>query len=75
MDAINATATALQATANYNALMLEATLTAQFSPTVTYSPDALPEGGFAERAGLPALLGFAALLVVVIFLARRLRSA
>ena len=73
LDAINATATALQATANFNALMLEATLTAQYTPTV--SPSALPQGGFVDRAGLPALLGLAALLIVVIFLARRLRSA
>jgi cytoskeletal protein RodZ len=75
-EAINATATALQATANHNALMLEATLTAQFSPTPTYTdPSALPEGGFADSVGLPALLGLAALFIVIIFLARRLRTA
>jgi len=74
-DAINATATALQATANHNALMLEATLTAQFTATPTLvDPSALPEGGFADRVGLPAMIGFAALLIVVIILARRMRT-
>jgi len=74
-DAINATATALQATANHNALMLEATLTAQFTATPTLvDPSALPEGGFADRVGLPVMVGFAALLIVVIILARRMRT-
>lgn len=36
---------------------------------------ALPTTGFAEDAGLPGLLGISALLIVVIFLARRMRAA
>jgi LPXTG-motif cell wall-anchored protein len=35
----------------------------------------LPTTGFAEDAGLPGLLGISALLIVVIFLARRMRAA
>jgi hypothetical protein len=31
--------------------------------------------GFADEVGLPAMLGLAGLLIVVIFLARRLRTA
>lgn len=34
----------------------------------------LPETGFAEDVGLPSMMGLAALLIVVIFLARRLRT-
>ena len=40
-------------------------------PTVT----ALPTTGFADEVGIPSLLGMAVLLVVVIFLTRRLRVA
>jgi uncharacterized membrane protein len=36
---------------------------------------ALPDTGFGERAGIPGLLGATIGLLVVIFLARRLRSA
>ncbi len=36
---------------------------------------ALPKAGFADEVGLPGLLGMAAALVGLIFLARRLRSA
>lgn len=36
---------------------------------------ALPQTGFAEDVGLPGLLGLAVVLVVVIFLSRRLRTA
>jgi LPXTG-motif cell wall-anchored protein len=36
---------------------------------------ALPTTGFAEDVGIPGLLGMAVLLVAVIFLARRLRTA
>jgi hypothetical protein len=41
-------------------------------PTVTA---ALPKGGFADQYGIPGLAGLAIILVVVIFLARRLRTA
>jgi LPXTG-motif cell wall-anchored protein len=39
------------------------------SPTAT----ALPDTGFADDIGAPALIGLAALLILVIFIARRLR--
>jgi len=41
--------------------------------TVTPQATALPTTGFADEVGLPVLLGFALLLVVVIFVVRRLR--
>jgi hypothetical protein len=64
-----ATATALHATLTANALLYEATLTAR--PQAT----AIPDTGFADDVGLPALMGLAGLLIVIIFLARRLRTA
>jgi hypothetical protein len=39
-------------------------------PTAT----ALPKGGFADDVGAPGLIGLAIVLVVIVFLARRLRS-
>jgi cytoskeletal protein RodZ len=44
------------------------------SPTVTVQ-STLGKYGFADQVGAPALLGLAVVLVVVIFLARRLRTA
>jgi LPXTG-motif cell wall-anchored protein len=41
--------------------------------TPTATSTALPTTGFADEVGLPALIGLAVLLVVVIFLVRRLR--
>jgi len=46
---------------------------AQLTPTSTLVT--LPKGGFADEFGLPGLLLVALALVVVIFLARRLRTA
>ncbi len=43
------------------------------SVVVTYYPTALPATGFADEVGLPGLLGMALLLIVIIFLVRRLR--
>lgn len=43
------------------------------TPSVT--PNALPQSGFAEDIGATGLLAMAAVLIVVIFLARRLRAA
>jgi hypothetical protein len=57
-----------------NATLFAATLTAG-PGAVTPSPTALSQTGFADEVGLPAMLGMAALLMLVIFLARRLRSA
>ena len=45
------------------------------SPTVTPKATSLGDTGFADQVGAPALLGLAAVLIVVIFLARRLRTA
>jgi hypothetical protein len=45
------------------------------SPTVTPEATSLGDTGFADQVGAPALLGLAAVLIVVIFLARRLRTA
>jgi hypothetical protein len=66
LDPLLATATQMQAT--INAQLALATLTAKPSAT------AIGQYGFAEEVGLPAMLGLAALLIVVIFLARRLRT-
>jgi len=43
--------------------------------TATATPSALPDSGFADNVGLPGMLGLAVLMVAIIFLARRLRSA
>jgi len=43
--------------------------------TGTVQATSLGDTGFADQVGAPALLGLAAVLVVVIFLARRLRTA
>lgn len=70
----DATATSLAATLNANATLYVATLTA--GPTLRVpTPTAIPTTGFADEVGLPTMLGMAALLIVVIFLARRLRTA
>jgi hypothetical protein len=61
----------------------KATLSAQqtqlaggkFTATVIATSTALPNTGFADEIGLPGILGLAAGLVVIIFLARRLRSS
>ncbi len=42
---------------------------------ITGTTTALPKTGFAEDVGLPGLLGAAAILLLVIFLARRLRMS
>jgi LPXTG-motif cell wall-anchored protein len=64
-----ATATALRVTLTANAVILGSTLTAR--PLTT----SIPSTGFADEVGLPMMLGLAILLIAVIFLARRLRSA
>jgi LPXTG-motif cell wall-anchored protein len=64
-----ATATALHATLQANATLYAATLTAR-----PIQPTEIPNTGFADDVGLPVMLGLAVLLVVVIFLARRLRT-
>ena len=62
-------------TATMGALYTQAAI-AQLTPTSTLlAPEALPQGGFADKYGLPGLILMAAVLVVIIFLARRLRAA
>jgi LPXTG-motif cell wall-anchored protein len=61
----------------------KATLSAQqtqlaggkFTATVIATSTALPNTGFVDEVGLPGLLGLAAGLILIIFLARRLRSS
>ena len=65
-----ATATALYATLQANATHAVETLAAATPTRAT-----VPNSGFADDVGLPAMLGMAGLLIVVIFLARRLRTA
>ena len=43
--------------------------------TVTPTASGLPQTGFAEDVGVPGLVGLSLALIVVIFLARRLRTA
>jgi LPXTG-motif cell wall-anchored protein len=65
-----ATATVLNATLTANAILFSKTLTAR-PPQAT---QAIPDTGFADNIGLPAMLGLAILLIAIIFLARRLRT-
>jgi LPXTG-motif cell wall-anchored protein len=58
-------------TATVAALLTQAAGTQTMVATST----ALPTTGFADEVGIPGLLGMAVLLIAVIFLARRLRSA
>lgn len=51
------------------------TQVAQAQKTVIPTSTQLPNTGFADDVGLPALFGMAVVLIIVIFLARRLRSA
>jgi LPXTG-motif cell wall-anchored protein len=59
-------------TATVAALLTQA---AEAQKTVVPTSTALPTTGFADEVGIPGLLGMAVLLVAVIFLARRFRSA
>ncbi len=43
--------------------------------TLTAQPTALPTTGFADQVGLPGLFGLGVLALVVIFVARRLRTS
>ncbi|KAF0109141.1 MAG: hypothetical protein FD146_185 [Anaerolineaceae bacterium] len=62
-------------TATMEALYTQAAI-AQLTPTSTLvAPEGLPQGGFADQYGVPGLIIMAAVLVIVIFLARRLRVA
>jgi LPXTG-motif cell wall-anchored protein len=77
-----AAATTVAATVTNASDSQKATLSAQqtqlaggkFTATVIATSTALPNTGFADEVGLPALLGLGATLILVIFVARRLRS-
>jgi hypothetical protein len=43
--------------------------------TSTPAATALPESGFADEVGLPGMVGLAAVLIAVVFLARKLRTS
>jgi len=60
------------ATQTVAALYTKAVLT---QTALAGAPTALPTGGFADEVGLPGLLVLGGALLVVIFLARRLRTA
>jgi hypothetical protein len=65
---------AATATARY--VTLEAILTQNAgTPTTRPTSTGIPNTGFADDIGLPMMAGMALLLVLVIFLARRLRTA
>lgn len=59
-------------TATVAALLTQA---ASSQGTMTPTSTGLPQTGFADEVGVPGLLGLALALIVVIFLARRLRTA
>jgi hypothetical protein len=69
-NAQTATAISLFATLDANATRLASTFTARPGQAT-----GIPNTGFADDIGLPVMLGMAVLLVAVIFLARRLRTA
>lgn len=50
------------------------TLAAEVTRTTILTSTALPSSGFADEVGAPGLLAMAVVLVVVIFLVRRLRT-
>jgi LPXTG-motif cell wall-anchored protein len=65
-------------TATLAALLTQAARTATITPdprTGTKTVTALPQTGFADQVGLPGLVGMALLLIIVVFLVRRLRLA
>ncbi len=72
-----ATATPIKPTFDPTQATLDALLTevALAQKTVIPTSTSLPQGGFADEVGAPVLLAAAVVLVVVIFLARRLRTA
>jgi len=57
-------------TATVSALLTQQASTQTSAPTPT-----MPDTGFADDFGIPGMLALAAALVVVIFLARRLRTS
>lgn len=82
------TATTNAATATVDALLTQAaiaqtqaatpgasaTADGSVTATPTVTPSALPDSGFADNLGIPGLLLAAAIMLMIIFTARRLRS-
>ncbi len=67
---------AVQATTDPRTATVSALLTQQAGgSTATPTATGLPDTGFADDFGIPGMIALAAALVVVIFLARRLRTA
>jgi hypothetical protein len=66
-----------QATQDPRTATVSALLTQQAGGNLTTTPitTELPDTGFADNFGIPGMIALAAVLVVVIFLARRLRTA
>jgi len=62
-------------TATVAALLTQAAAGQQTVGPRTPTATALPVTGFADEVGLPGMLGLAILLILVIFLTRRLRTA
>ena len=62
-------------TATVSALLTQAALAQTGSPSPTVTVTGLPKTGFAEDIGFPSLLGLTLLLIVVIFVVRRLRAS
>lgn len=69
---VAATATTDPRTATVAALLTQA---AEAQQTITPTASGLPQTGFAEDVGVPGLVGLSLALIVVIFLARRLRTS
>jgi hypothetical protein len=62
-------------TADPRTATVSALLTQQAGTGITPTPTGLPDSGFADNVGIPGMLALAAALIVVIFLARRLRTS
>ena len=72
------TATSLPPTVDPRTQTVEALLTEAAMPTTPGVPattTTLPSAGFADEVGLPLMLGLAVVLILVFFVARRLRMA
>ena len=62
-------------TATVEALNTEVALTQTEQAILAFTPTALPDTGFADAINGPGLFAMASVLIVVIYLARRLRAA
>jgi cytoskeletal protein RodZ len=53
--------------------VLATTSVPTIEPTITPTPTALPSTGFADEIGLPGLVSLGVALVIIVFVARRIR--